>query len=411
MFGNRDFYNILNNFNFRHFANLDFFRGHNGHDGKKSSATSLGAPTSWQKNNSVLKSLSPASQAKPVTDKIEKVLQPKSPATTDNLPGGIYTPDSLLKALFNQPAPPQDSDQSQNQTEIVKAEKKWINRVDLNLNFSLTEFEHTIASLVNDAEDGEFDSATLSNLNIGLHADLRAKAKMLETVETSANENEANGAQGVETISIKTRQKQALAIKMQARNFEAEMFSKESEATRLKIREEYGDGFMRVSRKLAMRYTQDFSFNFKSLNLYNSQAAELENTGDIESYVSSTESLVDNQQVTGELIGQFFGVVDEYLSSAEDKIIDKINTFFDNLSQQLGIDSEYLDASRETLVDQVSVFFDKVEQATSSVMDKYINAGQTPEQLPESTPPAIEENVSDTSEADPVPVEEEAVPV
>jgi len=411
MFGNRDFYGIFNNFNFRRFANLDFFRGFNGHRGKKSLAPSLGTPKSWLKNKQVLNNASPVSKVRPTADIIERALPAKSPTTADNLPGGVYTPESLLKALFNQPIQPQDSDQPQNQTEIVKTEKKWMNRVDLNLDFNMTQFEQTIASLVEDAQDGEVESATLSNLNIGLHVDLKAKAKMQETIETNPGENKANKPTGFETTSIKTRQKQAMAIKMLARNFEVEMFSRESETTRFKMKKQYGDGFMRVSRKLAMRYSQDFSFNFKSLNLYNSQAAELEKTGDIEGYINATESIVDNQQMTGELIGQFFGVVDEYLNNTEDKIIDKINNFFDNLSQQLGIESQYLDQSREVLINRVNVFFDKVEQATSSVMDKYINAEQAPEQLPEPVPPAIEENVSDDLEGEPVPVEKETVPV
>jgi len=412
MFGNRDFYGIFNNFNFRRFANLDFFRGHNGHNGKKL-ATSLGALKSRSQNIPALNSLSPAGNAKPAADIIEKVDPTKSPTTPDGLPGGVYTPESLFKALFNQPAPPQESDQpqdQQDQTEVVKTEKKWLNRVDLNLNFNMAQFEQTIASLVNDAQDGEVESASFSNLNIGLQVDLKAKAKMYETTEINPDDNKTNKPTGFESASIKNRQRQALAIKMQGRNFEAEMFSRESESTRFKMKKQYGDGFMRVSKKLAMRYSQDFSFNFQSLNLYNSQAAELEKTGDIEGYVNTTESLVDNQQITGELIGQFFGVVDEYLSNAEGKIIDKINTFFDNLSQQLGIESQYLDQSREVLINQVNVFFDKVEQATSSVMDKYINAEPTPEQLPEPAPPAIEENVSDTSEEELAPIEEEAVP-
>jgi hypothetical protein len=411
MFGNRDFYGIFNNLHFRNFTGFDLLRNHHGLNGKKSITPSPKAPESSQSTDSAPDSALSKSVTKPVTDTIEKAQATRTPATADNLPGGVYTPETLLKALLNQPASAQPSDQPQDQTETVQTEKKWFDRVDLNLNFNMAQFEQTISRLAEDAQDGELDSATFTNLNIGLHVDLKAKAATSETIQTNSGDNQTNEPIGVETAKIKTRQKQAMAIKMQARNFEAAMFYRESEKTRFRMRKESGDGFMRVSQKLAMRYTQDFSFNFKSLNLYNSQAAELDKTGDIESYINTTESLVDNQQVPGDLIGQFFGLVNEYLNGAEDKIIDKINGFFDNLSQQLGIESQYLDQSREALIGHVNAFFDKVEQATSSVMDKYINAGQSPEQIPEPTTPAIEEDVADTSGGEPAPVEENAVPV
>ncbi|MCP4580269.1 MAG: hypothetical protein GY839_01530 [candidate division Zixibacteria bacterium] len=389
MFGKGNFQGLFNSLNLNRFANLDLFSA-------LKQKTSMGGPFGRMRSGSIpgigLHKNKPAIKSNPIPDSIEKMFsKPGAPATRSA--DQTYGLGDLLKALKKRAAAPEVAQQPQSSPETVKTQTKWMNMVKLNMDFNLSELEQSIGNFIEDAQDGEVETTTLTNLNMGLHVDLRAKAKFEQKIQSSRAEGN-HDSHGFKRAKVTTREKQAMAIKMQARNFEAEMFYKESMKTKYKMKQEFGDGFMRTSRKLAMHYTQDFSFNFTALNQYNTQAVELQNTGDAEGYINSTEALVDNSQVSGELINQFFGVVDEYLSQAESKVIDKVNSFFDKMAQSLGIDSKYLDQNREMLIGRIGAFFDKVEQVADSAMDKYIQAPAPPEPIPEPGPivddPALE---------------------
>ena len=165
---------------------------------------------------------------------------------------------------------------------------------------------------------------------------------------------------------------------------------------------EYADGFVRVSRKLAMQYTQDLSFNFRSLSLNNSQANQLAETGEAGDYIQQTEALVDNPQTTGELIGQFFDTVQGLIDNAEDKTIDKINTFFDNLTAQMGVEPGILDQSRNSLIDGAKAFFSEVDRTMNSLQLKYSENSQPIEQIAETD----QTNQTDTPEINEEPAPE-----
>jgi len=400
MFGKGNLSGLFNSLNLNRFANLDLFSALKQ---KSPNGRAFGVMKPISLPRIGLFNNKPTYKANPIFDSIDKILvKPDAPTTpsTDQ----AYGLGDILRALQNQPANLPTSSKAaqtpQDNPNKVTTETKWMNMVNLNMDFNLSELESSIGRFIEDAQDGEIETTTLSNLTMGLHVDLKAKAKYTQKIEISNTEGNSN-SRGFERVKIKTREKQAMAIKMQARNFEAEMFYKESLNTKYTMKQEFGDGFMRTSRKLAMRYTQDFSINFSSLNQYNSQAIDLENTGNAEGYINSTEALVDNNQVSGEMINQFFNIVDDYLSQAESKIIDKVNSFFDEMAMGLGISSEYLDQTRETLINEIGSFFDKVEQVADSAMDKYIQA-PAPEPLPEpESPPAGDDPGIETPEEEP----------
>jgi hypothetical protein len=137
------------------------------------------------------------------------------------------------------------------------------------------------------------------------------------------------------------------------------------------------------------------------MNQFNSQAETLDQTGELQPYLNTTEALVDSPQTSGELIGQFFDTVGSYLDGAEGKLLEKINGFFDKLASEMGIDSSLLSGAKETLVSNITGFFDRVDQAISSVQASYIPQQPQPEviaPLPD-TPANPEPELVGTSEA------------
>jgi hypothetical protein len=283
-----------------------------------------------------------------------------------------------------------------NQTTSPVVQKQWSNFVNLNMNFNLAQFERTISELANDAADGEIETQTLSKLNIGLHVDLTAMAQ-----STSKTKIESTDGQSVSNsysqLNVSKSETRALKAMVKSREYEAKLFYRESLKSRYSEKQVVADGFIRTSRKLAMRYTQDFSFNFKSLQMFNSQAAALTQTGEADQYINTTENMVDNPQVTGDVIGQFFDSVQGYIGNMESALLDKVNEFFDNLAGQMGISSDQLEFTRDTIINGIESFFDKVDQAVTNATGQYLPPpGENPE--PAAIPDAETADVEDQAE-------------
>jgi len=314
------------------------------------------------------------------------------------LPEQLYTPASLINALGNLPVNTEDQSADQIQPDTGSVEKKFLNMVDLNMDFNLVEFENALTNLIEDAEDGQVEISSYSNVSVGLHVDFKAKALMEEIYKGSEAENRP---EMINSLNVKSAFDRAMAMMMKSREFEAEMFYRESSRSHYIMNSEYADGFIRISRKLAMQYTQDLSFNFRSLNLYNSQANQLTETGEAGDYIQQTEALVDNPQTNGELIGQFFDAVQGLIDNAEDKIIEKINTFFDNLTAQMGTEPGFLDQTRNSVIDGAKAFFSEVDRAINGLQLKYSENSQPIEQIA---------NTNQTPQTDMPEINEEPVP-
>ena len=384
-------FGLLNRFNnFTGFGFLDRLKNNQGHHFRGAKNFTNGLPNSQADNISRI--LNPP-------NRVGNINQPENNSISNSRPQPslIYSPESLMKALQNQVEKPetQPSDQSQPETRLV--EQKFKNMVKLNLDFNLADFEMAITNLIEKAEEKQVETITLNEIKLGLHVDLKAKAKLEEKYEVTGESDRSHGLIAART---KTRSKSALGVMVRARAFEANMFYRESLRSSYSMKEKYSDGFIRVSRKLAMHYTQDLSFNFKSLSMFNTQAEELDNTDNLEGYINNTEALVDSPQIPGELIGKFFDVVQGYIEKAEAKTIGKINAFYDSVAEQMGIDPGQLNHTKESLINTVTAFFDEVEQAIDSVQHKYVDTNPPVEQIPESEPADVsaEPEIEDQSE-------------
>lgn len=406
MFHNRDWFGLLPSFRFHRFLKPDFLP-------RQKNPASSNAPS--QSNGKTKQSIQQPVQA----DKIEKSqvapetsIKPVEKAGCCNKAASLrpYNPAEMLRQALRQNCEDKENACQPVEDKQYIEQRNWQNRIDLNLKFNLSEFESSLTQLVEDSQDGEMQTETLTNINLGLHVDLSVKGKLNDIIKNAGLGQEGTASQQALVAKVRTASNQAAAMQVQSRNFEADMFYRESQATNFKIRQEYSDGFMRVSRKLSMRYSQDFSLNFRSLQAYNSQAAQLSETGDLTSYLNNAEALVDSNQIQGETIGKFFDIVQGYLDQTEDKVMEKINYFFDQLSSQLGIDSADLDQSREQTLETARAFFEKVDNVLADVKTKYVSADPPPVQIDEL--PATEpEQVEAPTESEQIEQPSEEMPV
>ncbi len=327
----------------------------------------------------LIRAVQPTGELEAPVDSIE--LSNNNPEIVGEQPPATYSPEMIVADS----SPEESEIQPENKAaepanDTLLARVKSQARLNLNMVFNLAEFTQTVAALAEDAEDGEINALTYSDLAIGLHTDLKAKAFIKEDYRIVDGEP-------LPTAHSKqwSRFNRLEATLMRSRGFEAAAFYRESLNTSQKLRQTYSQGFLRVARKLSMRYTQDFQLNMRALNFYNTQAESLNQTGNLEGYINNTEALVDSPQASGGLIGQFFETVQSYLDGAEDKLIEKIDAFFQNLADQMGVDTGFLESARESLISSVGAFFEKVDQAVSSIESRYLASPEEPEQV---EPPA-----------------------
>jgi hypothetical protein len=255
-------------------------------------------------------------------------------------------------------------------TPATTSRQSWYSYVRLDMQFNLSQFEQTVSQLADDAADGEISEQTLSRLRLGLHTELAAKGVTYSETAIDSSDSQA-GVNSMAKADVQTSR--ALQSMSKAREYQAGMFYKDSLKSKFSEKQVTSDGFLRTSRKLAMRYTQDFTFKFRSLQQFNRQASALGQTGNADQYINTTEALVDNPDVSGGLIGQFFDGVQGYLDNMESDLIDKVNGFFDKMAQQLGIGADQIGSTREMLIGGIESFFNAVDSAVNSVAGKYIS--------------------------------------
>lgn len=339
----------------------------------------------------------PSGEVETPEDSIE--LSSDAPKATPEMSPTTYAPEMIVKdAAEDDPEPPPESQPDETENDLLLARMKARARLNLNMIFNLAEFTQTVRALVEDAEDGEINALTYSDLAFGLHTDLKAKAFIKEDYKVVEGEG---GPLPTAHSKQWSRFNRLEATLMRSRGFEAAAFYRESLNTSQKLRQTYSHGFLRVARKLSMRYTQDFQLNLRALNLYNNQAQSLDQTGDIGVYLGNVEIMADSPDASGDLIGRFFDTVQSYLDGAEDKLIEKIDAFFENLADQMGVDTGFLESARESLVSSVGAFFEKVDQAISSVESHYLVSPEEPEQIepPPDVEPAPDPEIRQLAEA------------
>ena len=337
----------------------------------------------------------PAPVEETPTDTIE--ISGRTPETAKESP--VYSSEDIVPA---EDTPEEVVPANEEATEPVEPHDNGLvsqikSRAKLNLSmiFNLAEFDAIASSFAEDAEDGQIDTISYSKLNIGLHAELEAKARVKEMYRDMEG---PGGPLQYFKSNQRLRSSQFEAAMMRTRGFEADMFYRDSLKTSYKVRESYRNGFMKVSRKLHVRYTQDFGLNLRALNMFNGQSEALNQAGNLDSYLGNTESLVDSPAASGALLESFFDTVQGYLDGAEDKLLEKINFFFENLASEMGVETSFLEGAQEILVANVGEFFDRVDGTIELTRNRYLPASEEPPapELPE-TP---EEPIIEMVEAD-----------
>ncbi len=341
----------------------------------------------------------PIEEETPPQDTIElSNTDPKTP--TDESPV-VYTPEIIAENAPEAPATAVDEIPEEPESGMVAIKTKINAQFNMNMIFDLSAFEQTIMTFAEDAADGQVDIMSYTDLNIGLHTDLHARAHIRETFQV---EEGMEGASSELKYREKGRFSSMGAALLKSRGFEAGMFYKESLKTKFRLHQEYKDGFLRVSRKMALKYTQDFRLNLRSMNMYNTQAETLDQSGNLDNYLTSAEAIIDSPQLSGNLINQFFEAVEGYLDGAEDQLIAKIESFFDSMASELGVGSGLLESSREILIDSVESFFDRVETAVSAVTARYmpdsveVEFAEPPQEIPDPIEPELQQETMATVE-------------
>ena len=322
----------------------------------------------------------------------------QTPETAEENP--VYTLDDIIPAE-DTPEEVVPANEELNEEATAPAEShdnglvsqiKSSAKLNLSMIFNLAEFDAIVSTFAEDAEDGQIDTSSYSSLNIGLHTELEARARVKEMYRDM---EEPGGPLQYFRSNQRLKSSQFSAAMMRSRGFEADMFYRDSLKTSYKIRESYRNDFLKVSRKLHIRYTQDFGLNLRALNLFNGQAEALNQVGNLDSYLGNTETLVDSPDTSGALLESFFDTVQAYLDGAEEKLMEKINLFFENLASEMGVETSFLDGAEEILVSNVGSFFDRVGSSIELTRNRYLPASEEPPapELPETPEEPIIENV------------------
>ena len=384
MFGSFDVFSMFSRIRFRESYH---FSARNNSSSQDQISSSIAAPTA--NCSAPATELQPIAQTTPA-DKID--LSSDSANSPQTEKPVTYTVPPAITPETNDSQSEIDETPDTNKDPEAPPEKQLIGsksstKIDLKMVFNLRDFQRLVTAVAEDAQDGQLDSTSYSNLSLGFHSEMNAQAKVKETYKLANSQDDSTQ---VQKDSSKYGNLEASLIK--SRGFEASSFYRESLKTSSKIKESSRDGFLHVARKLSVRYSQDFHLNMRTMSKFNSQSTALDKTGDLQAYLGNTEALVDSPQTSGELIGQFFDTVDQYLSGAEDKLIAKVEDFMNNLASEMGISSDSLDSLKDSLVNNIRGFFDKVDQAISSVKTNYIktqpeNVDTIPAIIPKDSTP------------------------
>jgi len=382
MFGMNNLFSFFSGFTFRSLSRFSFHSTDTKPASTETPTTLSGSQVDTQPAAKPDATAAPE-VVEPPKDTIE-LSQPQPDAPVDQ-PPATYSPDTIAQktpadetpAPAEQPDQPEVVEEPSNDPVLVASRTRA--KFNLNMIFNLSQFEQTVSAFAEDAQDGQVNIADYTDLNIGLHTKLKMKVSQKEYYQL------AEGTEGT-PAELKYRERGRLfglsSALLKSRGFEAAAFYRESMRASYKMNQEFEDGFLRVSRKLAMRYTQDFHLNLRSMNLYNTQAQAMDQTGDLNNYLNSTEALVDSQQASGDLLNQFFDTVQGYLDGAEEQLIDKVNNFFDAMAGEMGLDSSMFDIARDTMISSIEGFFGRIDSAVSNVTAKYMPQPEAPVEIP-----------------------------
>ncbi|MCP4684795.1 MAG: hypothetical protein GY867_05030 [bacterium] len=263
----------------------------------------------------------------------------------------------------------------------------------LDLSFNLAAVMQTVERI----EDG--DTAAIDEFAaaaFGLNADFALKG--YQKVKTNMTE-ETDPYKRRSFSAARTRSTGRMAA--QTKNFALESFYKESSKVRRSLKESVRGDHYRAVNKFSVRYRMDNQFSMAFADRFNVQTQRVADQAPsaVGDYVNSAGDIAVGGST--ELMSTFFDAVDGYLDGAEQGLLDKVTTFFDQAAGELGFSGAQVEMAREHLTGTIESFFDRVETAIDGIETQFVPQTQIPEapEAPEIEAPVAEVDTPDVPNA------------
>jgi hypothetical protein len=225
-------------------------------------------------------------------------------------------------------------------------------------------------------EDNNFEK----NYNLNLNIDY--KAKLVE--KRVKPETSGSGQARTVVTSKKTVKKYWAGYMVQShyrdRDKQVNMFFNQTEKTVSKINTVKVDNYRSVRNKVAARFKYNLNLDFSFLAQFNNQTQALDGmeNNELDGYLNTTDKLLDS---SAELTKAFFNTVDAYLDDTKERLIGRVEEFFNDLRQATGKDIEQFENDKELMIGQINEFFGNVQKlldnAEETILDQ-IGGESTP---------------------------------
>lgn len=236
MFGSFNIFSVFSRLRFHDYYQIGNRDSHNGLNNTPNAVTTPAATQTAE-----TKAIQPV-EPKP-TDKIE--ISPTNP-DQPQAEKATYTPESVKAnadhaGLTTPPAttektPTEEAPAAEPESQNKLVSSKSLAKLNLKMAFSLSDFQSVVTAFAEDAKDGQIDTTTYSNLNIGLHAELDAKAIIKEKYQ-SADGQDLTGQAVNAKEKLKYDNLEASLTK--SRGLEAATFYRESLRTNFRIHQNF----------------------------------------------------------------------------------------------------------------------------------------------------------------------------
>ncbi len=205
-------------------------------------------------------------------------------------------------------------------------------------------------------KDNNFEKSYKLNLNI----DYRAKL-----VDKRLNPEKSGNGHDIKTVTRKKTVKKYWAGYMVQSHFkdrdrQVDLFYNQTEKTVSRIKTVRVDSYRSVRNKVAARFRYNLNLDLSFLAQFDNQTQQLDERGntELDGYLSTTDKLLDS---SAELTKAFFDTVDGYLDDTKERLIGRVEEFFEDLRQATGRDINQFEQDKELMIEEINSFFGNVQ--------------------------------------------------
>ncbi|MEA2030690.1 MAG: hypothetical protein U9N55_03730 [candidate division Zixibacteria bacterium] len=248
----------------------------------------------------------------------------------------------------------------------------------LDLRFDLAAISHTVRHL---AGGNTTDVEQLVSAGFGLSADFALKGFQITQSNIPESENLTAANLQAQGLNSDIAQKAGL-FQTNSRDFALQSFFNNAASQRQSYKVLSHGGYRRSVNKFAMRFKFDNHFSFSHLQRFNVQTQNMaqQMPESLEKYVNSAGNVA--QGGTNNMMSTFFDAVDTYLNNAEDKLLDKTISSFEQAAEELGFSGQMVDITREHLTDSIEGFFDRVDTALGKMQSQFAPSSPFTPEIP-----------------------------